>query len=93
MRARFFTEPLHPYSHKLMASVPRLHERHGAGVHHRPAAQPAQPARPAAALPIAARMRFEKCDEEPPMFDHPDGGPQGEVLALFMNMATQGRRK
>jgi oligopeptide/dipeptide ABC transporter ATP-binding protein len=65
---RFFTKPLHPYSQKLMASVPRLHEDK-------------QPefivGRPPSLinLPKGCRFkdrcpfRFEKCDDDPPVFE------------------------
>jgi oligopeptide/dipeptide ABC transporter ATP-binding protein len=68
---RFFDKPLHPYSQKLMASVPRLHSS-------------TEPefitGRPPSliALPKGCRFkercpfRFEKCDEDPPMF-HKEG--------------------
>jgi oligopeptide/dipeptide ABC transporter ATP-binding protein len=63
----FFEKPLHPYSQKLMASVPRLHSS-------------TEPefitGRPPSliALPKGCRFkercpfRFEKCDEDPPVF-------------------------
>ena len=65
---RFFEKPLHPYAQKLMASVPRLHGT-------------TEPefitGRPPSLidLPTGCRFadrcpfRFEKCVEEPPLFD------------------------
>src|SRR5512140_3579581 len=65
---RFFEKPLHPYSQKLMASVPRLHGT-------------TEPefitGRPPSLidLPTGCRFadrcpsRFEKCVEEPPLYD------------------------
>jgi oligopeptide/dipeptide ABC transporter ATP-binding protein len=65
---RFFTEPLHPYSQKLMASVPKLRSDD---------ALEFIVGRPPSLInpPIGCRFkdrcpfRFEKCDEEPPMFE------------------------
>ncbi len=64
----FFTKPLHPYSQKLMASVPRLHENQ------EPEFITGRP--PSLInLPKGCRFkdrctfRFEKCDEEPPVFE------------------------
>ena len=64
---RFFDKPLHPYSQKLMASVPRLHgEKEPEFITGRPPSL--------IALPKGCRFkdrcpfRFEKCDEDPPMF-------------------------
>jgi oligopeptide/dipeptide ABC transporter ATP-binding protein len=63
---RFFAEPLHPYSQKLMASVPRLHGNK------EPDFIVGQP--PSLLnLPTGCRFkdrcpfRFNKCDEEPPV--------------------------
>jgi len=65
---RFFPAPLHPYSQKLMASVPRIHE------YKKPEFIPGQP--PSLLnLPQGCRFsprcpsRFERCQEEPPMVD------------------------
>jgi peptide/nickel transport system ATP-binding protein len=65
--ARFFVKPLHPYSQKLMASVPRLHGNED------PEFIPGQPPSlldPPTGCRFAARCqsRFEKCVEEPPTF-------------------------
>jgi len=62
----FFAEPLHPYSYKLMASVPRLR----ADIE--PEFIPGQPPSligPPTGCRFAARChaRFERCDEEPPV--------------------------
>lgn len=65
---RFFTAPLHPYSQKLMASVPRLRGDQ------EPEFITGQP--PSLLdLPVGCRfkdrcsMRFEKCDEDPPVIE------------------------
>lgn len=65
---RFFDEPLHPYSRKLMASVPRLR------VVKEPEFITGQP--PSLInLPVGCRFaprcafRFDKCDQEPPVFE------------------------
>ena len=63
---QFFTEPLHPYSRKLMASVPRLR------IEVEPefiSGQPPSLLNPPQGCRFAERCaeRFEKCDEEPPM--------------------------
>ena len=65
--ARFFVKPLHPYSQKLMASVPRLHGNQ------EPEFIPGQPPSlldPPTGCRFAARCasRFEKCVEDPPTF-------------------------
>ncbi|MEN6572550.1 ABC transporter ATP-binding protein [bacterium] len=63
---RFFTEPLHPYSQKLMASVPRLHGNKELDFI---VGQPPSLLN----LPTGCRFkercpsRFNKCDEEPPV--------------------------
>ncbi len=69
---RFFKEPLHPYSKKLMASVPTLREKKTLGF------IPGQP--PSLFMPpktcrFAERCekRFEKCEEDPPAFAVKDG--------------------
>ncbi|MFN8387388.1 MAG: ABC transporter ATP-binding protein [Anaerolineales bacterium] len=65
---RFFTDPLHPYSKKLMASVPRLHEsKEPEFITGRPPSL--------INLPKGCRFadrcpsRFAKCSEEPPVFE------------------------
>lgn len=63
----FFSAPLHPYSQKLMASVPRLRgERELEFI----VGQPPSLVNPPTGCRFAARcpMRFEKCTEEPPVF-------------------------
>lgn len=70
--ARFFTAPLHPYSQKLMDSVPKLREEKEpdfiAG--HPPSLL---------ALPKGCRFaprcpfRFDRCDEDPPLLPQADG--------------------
>jgi peptide/nickel transport system ATP-binding protein len=66
--ARFFTAALHPYSQRLMASVPRLHEYKKLEF---------IPGKPPSLLnlPSGCRFaprcsfRFERCQEEPPIVD------------------------
>lgn len=65
---RFFTAPLHPYSQKLMASVPRLHgDKEPEFITGRPPSL--------INLPKGCRFadrcpsRFAKCSEEPPVFE------------------------
>src|SRR5512140_2567641 len=65
---RFFDKPLHPYSQKLMASVPRLHgTKEPEFITGRPPSL--------IDLPKGCRFadrcpfRFERCSEEPPMFE------------------------
>ncbi|MCA9897757.1 MAG: ABC transporter ATP-binding protein [Ardenticatenaceae bacterium] len=61
----FFDEPLHPYSKKLMASVPRLRETIEPEFI---TGQPPSLLKPPTGCRFADRCpaRFEKCDEEPP---------------------------
>jgi oligopeptide/dipeptide ABC transporter ATP-binding protein len=62
---RFFSNPLHPYSQKLMASVPRLHEKVEPEFI---TGQPPSLLNPPTGCRFADRCteRFAKCDEEPP---------------------------
>ena len=64
--AHFFTEPLHPYSQKLMASVPRLHAEVEPDFI---VGQPPSLLGPPKGCRFADRceFRFAKCDEDPPM--------------------------
>jgi peptide/nickel transport system ATP-binding protein len=64
---RFFTEPLHPYSQKLMASVPRLRADTEPDFI---TGQPPSLLNPPAGCRFKDRCpsRFDRCDEEPPMF-------------------------
>lgn len=66
---RFFAQPLHPYSHALMASVPRLRETVEPEFI---TGQPPSLLNPPTGCRFKDRcnFRFEKCDEEPPMFIH-----------------------
>jgi len=70
--ARFFREPLHPYSQKLMASVPRL--RDDTRLEYIPGRPPSL-----IDLPRGCRFaprcprRFDKCDQDPPMIHTEDG--------------------
>jgi oligopeptide/dipeptide ABC transporter ATP-binding protein len=64
---RFFSQPLHPYSQKLMASVPRLYGDE------EPDFIPGRPPsllHPPTGCRFADRchLRFDKCDVEPPTF-------------------------
>ena len=68
---RFYREPLHPYAQKLMASVPTLR------VEKKPEFIPGQPPslfNPPEGCRFAPRChrRFERCQEEPPLFTHGD---------------------
>jgi peptide/nickel transport system ATP-binding protein len=69
--ARFFREPLHPYSQKLMASVPRL--RDDTKLEYIPGRPPSL-----IDLPRGCRFaprcpqRFAKCDQDPPMIHTED---------------------
>jgi peptide/nickel transport system ATP-binding protein len=64
---RFFPDPLHPYSRKLMNSVPRLH---GNKEPEFIVGQPPSLINPPTGCRFAERCpsRFEKCAEEPPTF-------------------------
>jgi oligopeptide/dipeptide ABC transporter ATP-binding protein len=70
--ARFFREPLHPYSQKLMASVPRL--RDDKKLEFIPG-EPPSLLSPPLGCRFAPRcpLRFERCDEEPPVIEVKDG--------------------
>ena len=68
---RFYREPLHPYAQKLMASVPTLR------ADKKPefiTGQPPSLFNPPTGCRFAERChkRFERCDEEPPLFHHGD---------------------
>jgi peptide/nickel transport system ATP-binding protein len=69
--ARFFREPMHPYSQKLMASVPRL--RDDTKLEYIPGRPPSL-----IDLPRGCRFaprcpqRFAKCDQDPPMIHTED---------------------
>ena len=70
--AHFFNAPLHPYSEKLMASVPKLREEK------EPEFIAGQPPS-LLALPRGCRFaprcaqRFERCDQDPTLIPQPDG--------------------
>ncbi len=70
--ARFFREPLHPYSQKLMASVPRL--RDDKKLEFIPG-EPPSLTHPPKGCRFAPRCasRFARCDEEPPLIDMGEG--------------------
>jgi oligopeptide/dipeptide ABC transporter ATP-binding protein len=63
---RFFSAPLHPYSAKLMASVPKLRSKVEPDFI---TGQPPSLINPPTGCRFAARCpkRFEKCSEEPPV--------------------------
>ncbi len=68
---RFYREPLHPYAQKLMASVPTLRQDR------KPefiTGQPPSLLNPPEGCRFADRChkRFDRCDKEPPLFDHGD---------------------
>lgn len=65
---RFFTAPLHPYSQKLMASVPRL--RGTKELEFIPG-QPPSLVNPPTGCRFKERcpFRFEKCDQDPPVIE------------------------
>lgn len=69
---RFFSAPLHPYSQKLMASVPRLKESVEPEFI---TGHPPSLLNPPTGCRFADRCeaRFSKCDEEPPMIEMGDG--------------------
>lgn len=66
--ARFFTQPLHPYSQKLMASVPRLRETVEPEFI---TGQPPSLINPPKGCRFAERCpkRFDKCTQDPPLFE------------------------
>ncbi|MCD6541643.1 ABC transporter ATP-binding protein [Candidatus Bipolaricaulota bacterium] len=68
----FYLEPLHPYSQKLMASVPTLREDKELDFI---PGQPPSLINPPAGCRFAPRChkRFSACDREPPMVDYKDG--------------------
>lgn len=68
----FFLEPLHPYSQKLMSSVPTLRE--DKELDYIPG-QPPSLINPPAGCRFAPRChrRFSACDQEPPMVEYQDG--------------------
>ena len=69
---QFFLDPFHPYSQKLMASVPTLKEKKD--LQFIPG-QPPSLIKPPEGCRFAVRCekRFDMCDQEPPLFDQEDG--------------------
>jgi len=66
--AHFFPEPLHPYSHKLMASVPRLRGSQDLEfIVGKPPSLIDLP--PGCRFAQRCPFRFEKCDQDPPVFE------------------------
>ena len=70
---RFFDDPLHPYSRKLMASVPRLREEVEPEFI---TGQPPSLLDPPTGCRFADRChrRFDPCDEEPPLYEREGRG-------------------
>jgi peptide/nickel transport system ATP-binding protein len=70
--ARFFSGPLHPYSQKLMASVPRLRQEQK--LEYIPGRPPSliDPPRGCRFTPRCPK-RFAKCEQDPPMIHTEDG--------------------
>jgi len=68
---RFYREPLHPYAQKLMASVPTLRTDKKLEFI---AGQPPSLLNPPEGCRFAERChkRFDRCQEEPPLFQHGD---------------------
>lgn len=66
--AEFFPAPLHPYSQKLMASVPRLRANQEPDFI---VGQPPSLISPSTGCRFAPRCpsRFEKCDQDPPIYN------------------------
>lgn len=71
---QFYLEPLHPYSQKLMASIPTLRENEDKELEFIPG-QPPSLVDPPTGCRFASRChrRFDKCEREPPMFELEDG--------------------
>jgi oligopeptide/dipeptide ABC transporter ATP-binding protein len=66
--AHFFSEPLHPYSQKLMASVPRL--RGTQELEFIPGKPPSLIGlQPGCRFAPRCQFRFEKCDQNPPVIE------------------------
>jgi peptide/nickel transport system ATP-binding protein len=66
--AKFFTNPLHPYSQRLMASVPRL--RGKKELEFIPGKPPSLIGlEPGCRFAPRCSLRFEKCDQDPPTID------------------------
>ena len=65
---RFFAEPLHPYSKKLMASVPRLRSQQTLEFI---TGQPPSLLNPPTGCRFKERcpQRYEKCEQEPPLYE------------------------
>jgi peptide/nickel transport system ATP-binding protein len=70
--ARFYREPLHPYSRMLMASVPRLRE--DKALESIPGEPPSLISPPSGCrFKTRCPQRFERCDDEPQLFESGDG--------------------
>jgi oligopeptide/dipeptide ABC transporter ATP-binding protein len=65
---RFFAEPMHPYSKKLMASVPRLRSQQNLEFI---TGQPPSLLNPPTGCRFKERcaLRFDKCEQEPPLYE------------------------
>jgi oligopeptide/dipeptide ABC transporter ATP-binding protein len=75
---RFFTAPLHPYSQKLMASVPRLHGKQELEFI---TGQPPSLLNLPKGCRFAPRcsFRFARCDQDPPVIDK-----QGRLVKCWL---------
>jgi oligopeptide/dipeptide ABC transporter ATP-binding protein len=69
---RFFAAPLHPYSQKLLASVPRIHEKKKLEfISGQPPSLISLP--PGCRFAARCPSRFERCSSNPPLLDLGDG--------------------
>lgn len=70
--AHFFSAPLHPYSQKLMASVPMLRQEHEPEfIEGQPPSLLALP--PGCRFAPRCDQRFDRCQQDPALLDQPDG--------------------
>jgi oligopeptide/dipeptide ABC transporter ATP-binding protein len=77
--ARFFNEPLHPYSQKLMASVPRL--RGNKELEFIPGKPPSLIGlQPGCRFAPRCSFRFDKCDQDPPIIQR-----DGRIVSCWLH--------
>ncbi|MFL7868099.1 MAG: ABC transporter ATP-binding protein [Anaerolineales bacterium] len=77
--ARFFSEPLHPYSQKLMASVPRL--RGNKELEFIPGKPPSLIGlQPGCRFAPRCSFRFDKCDQDPPIIQR-----DGRIVSCWLH--------
>jgi peptide/nickel transport system ATP-binding protein len=77
--ARFFTAPLHPYSQKLMASVPRL--RGNQELEFIPGKPPSLIGlKPGCRFAPRCSFRFDKCDQDPPVIQK-----DGRIVSCWLH--------